>query len=37
MTGDEIEILEGLTDGEKITIMGSSNLSEGMKVRPLGE
>jgi len=37
MTGDEIEILEGLTDGEQITIMGSSNLSEGMKVRPLGE
>ena len=37
MTGDEIEILEGLKDGEQITVMGSSNLSEGMKVRPLGE
>jgi len=37
MTGDKIEILDGLTDGEQITVMGSSNLSEGMKVRPLGE
>ena len=37
MTGDEIEILDGLKDGEQITVMGSSNLSEGMKVRPLGE
>ena len=37
MTGDEIEILEGLNDGEQITVLGSSNLSEGMKVRPLGE
>jgi len=37
MTGDEIEILDGLADGEQITVMGSSNLSEGMKVRPLGE
>jgi len=35
MTGDEIEILEGLEDDEQITVMGSSNLSEGMKVRPL--
>jgi RND family efflux transporter MFP subunit len=37
MTGDEIEILDGLKDGEKITVLGSSNLGEGMKVRPLGE
>jgi len=37
MTGDQIEILEGLENGEQITVMGSSNLSEGMKVRPLGE
>ena len=37
MTGDKIEILAGLKDGERITVMGSSNLSEGMKVRPLGE
>ena len=37
MTGDNIEILEGLQDGDQITVMGSSNLSEGMKVRPLGE
>jgi RND family efflux transporter MFP subunit len=37
MTGDEIEILTGLKNGETITVMGSSNLSEGMKVRPLGE
>ena len=37
MMGDEIEILEGLQNGDQITVMGSSNLSEGMKVRPLGE
>jgi RND family efflux transporter MFP subunit len=37
MTGDEVEILDGLKDGEKITVLGSSNLGEGMKVRPLGE
>jgi len=34
MTGDEIEILKGLTDGEQITVLGSTNLREGMKVRP---
>ena len=37
MTGDEIEILEGLQDGDRIAVLGASNLSEGMKVRPLGE
>jgi len=37
MTGDEIEILEGLQDGDTIAILGASNLSEGMKVRPQGE
>ena len=37
MTGDEIEIIEGLNDGEQITVLGSTNLSEGMKVRPLGK
>jgi len=37
MTGDEIEILEGLHDGDRIAVLGASNLSEGMKVRPLGE
>jgi len=37
MTGDEIEILEGLQDGERIAVLGASNLSEGMRVRPLGE
>ena len=37
MTGDEIEILGGLQDGEMIAILGASNLTEGMKVRPLGE
>ena len=37
MTGDEIEILSGLEDGETIAILGASNLTEGMKVRPLGD
>jgi RND family efflux transporter MFP subunit len=35
LTGDEIEILSGLKDGEVIAILGASNLTEGMKVRPL--
>ncbi len=37
MTSDEIEILEGLQDGDRIAVLGASNLSEGMKVRRLGE
>jgi len=37
LTGDEIEILEGLQDGDTIAVLGASNLSEGMKVRPLGK
>ncbi len=37
MTGDEIEILSGLEDGDTIAILGASNLTEGMKVRPLGD
>jgi len=37
MTGNEIEILEGLQKGDRIAVLGASNLSEGMKVRPLGE
>jgi len=37
MTGDAIEILEGLRDGDRIAVLGASNLSEGMKVRPLSE
>ena len=37
ITGDEIEILSGLEDGDTIAILGASNLTEGMKVRPLGD
>jgi len=37
MTGNEIEILDGLQDGDIIAVLGASNLSEGMKVRPLGK
>ena len=37
LTGNEIEILSGLEDGETIAILGASNLTEGMKVRPLGD
>ncbi len=37
MIGDEIEILSGLEDGLTIAILGASNLTEGMKVRPLGD
>ena len=37
LTGGEIEILSGLEDGDTIAILGASNLSEGMKVRPLGD
>ena len=37
MTGSDVEILSGLEDGDTIAILGASNLSEGMKVRPLGD
>ena len=37
LTGDEIEIVSGLEDGDTIAILGASNLTEGMKVRPLGD
>jgi RND family efflux transporter MFP subunit len=37
LTDDEIEILSGLEDGETIAILGASNLTQGMKVRPLGD
>jgi RND family efflux transporter MFP subunit len=37
MSGDLIEILGGLDNGERIAIQGASNLREGMRVRPLGE
>jgi RND family efflux transporter MFP subunit len=37
LTGDEIEILGGLEDGDTIAILGASNLTEGMKVRPLAD
>jgi len=37
MTGVEIEILNGLEDGDTIAILGASNLTEGMNVRPLGD
>jgi len=35
MSGDKIEILDGLQNGDRIAILGASNLSEGQKVRPL--
>ena len=37
LTGDLIEILGGLDDGERIAIQGASNLREGMRVRPQGD
>ena len=37
MSGVEVEILSGLEDGDTIAILGASNLTEGMKVRPLGD
>jgi RND family efflux transporter MFP subunit len=37
MTDVEIEILSGLEGGDTIAILGASNLTEGMKVRPLGD
>jgi len=37
ISGDEIEVLEGLQNGDRVAILGASNLSEGMKVRPQGE
>jgi RND family efflux transporter MFP subunit len=37
LTGNDIEILSGLEDGETVAILGASNLTEGMKVRPLGD
>ena len=37
MTGSDVEILSGLEDGDTIAILGASNLTEGMKVRPLGD
>jgi len=36
-TGDQIEILSGLEDGDAIAVLGASNLEEGMKVRPLDD
>ena len=37
MTGGDVEILGGLEDGDTVAILGASNLTEGMKVRPLGD
>jgi multidrug efflux pump subunit AcrA (membrane-fusion protein) len=37
LTGGEIEILSGLEDGDTIAILGASNLTEGMKVRPMDD
>ena len=37
LTGGEIEIVSGLEDGDTIAVLGASNLTEGMKVRPLGD
>jgi len=37
MTGDQIEILSGIEDGDTIAILGANQLTEGMKVRPQGD
>lgn len=37
MSGSEVRVLKGLNSGDKIAISGVHYLSEGMKVRPLGE
>lgn len=37
LTGGDIEILSGLEKGDTIAILGASNLTEGMKVRPLDD
>jgi multidrug efflux system membrane fusion protein len=36
-TGDQIEILDGLKDGDRIAVAGVTFLREGMKVRDLGD
>ena len=36
MSGSEIEILEGLEDGDRIAVSGVQHLAEGMRVRELG-
>ena len=36
MTGSEIEILEGLESGDRIAVSGVQHLTEGMRVRELG-
>jgi RND family efflux transporter MFP subunit len=36
LTGGAIEIVSGLEDGDTIAVLGANNLTEGMKVRPLG-
>lgn len=37
LSGSEVRVLKGLNSGDKIAISGVHYLSEGMKVRPLGE
>ena len=37
MSGSEIEILEGLTEGDRIAVSGVQHLSEGLRVRELGK
>ncbi len=37
MSGDKVEVLEGLNSGNRIAIAGAAHLREGMKVRPLDE
>lgn len=36
LTGDQVEVLSGLNSGDIIAVRGANNLTEGMKVRPLG-
>lgn len=37
LSGSAIEIVSGLEDGDTIAVLGASNLTEGMKVRPMGD
>ena len=37
MAGDEVRVLSGLNDGDRIAIAGVHHLREGMQVRPLAE
>ena len=37
MAGEEVRVLSGLADGDRIAISGVHHLREGMQVRPLDQ